>query len=308
MAKLLWDAPGSRLYEVGIDRGAIYLDSGAVVPWNGLTSVDENTSDTVASPIYYDGVKIRDDQTPGDYSATITALTYPDALLDLVGVAELETGLFVDGQKPKRFNLCYRTLIGNDLEGTTYGYKLHLIYNVTAIVDSITYTSKSEITTPAEMSLALYATPEPVAHYRATAHVILDSRLLQEDIFELIEDILYGMTSEKIYLDGFIPSVTGPDVVDAGTSDLSGPPVIDGQLEEFTSDIPPRWISLEELVNLGLNWDPKMIVPNTVTGLAQLVDYTPGELTPTKIPGVLYALPDSNLVATTPLGFYTYVP
>ena len=132
MPILEWDKVGERYYETGIDRGVLYMPDGSAVPWNGLTSVIEHF-DKSTSPVYYDGMKISDLVSLGDFSATMKAVTYPEEFVEIEGSAKLRNGLFVGDQPPQTFCLCYRTKIGNDVDGVDSGYKIHLIYNLTAI-------------------------------------------------------------------------------------------------------------------------------------------------------------------------------
>jgi hypothetical protein len=193
MPILEWDQIGDRVYESGLDRGVLYLPDGSAVPWNGLTSVVEKT-DTKTNPVYFDGMKISDSITLGDFSATMTAITYPDEFEDFEGVSELRPGLFVGDQRPKTFGLCYRTKINNDLEGEV-GYKIHLLYNVTAIPSDKSYGTLNDSPAPMEFSWTLSAVPEEVPGYRPTAHITLNSLSIDPWLLEDIEAILYGSTA-----------------------------------------------------------------------------------------------------------------
>jgi len=80
MTAIAWDGVGQRYFETGLDRGVLYLEDGSGVPWNGLTAVDEKVTGAQASPVYWDGVKIDDVISVGDFSATLKAITYPEEL------------------------------------------------------------------------------------------------------------------------------------------------------------------------------------------------------------------------------------
>ena len=132
MPRLVWDKLGDRVYESGLDKGVLYLPDGSAVPWNGLTSVIEHFNQEL-SPVYYEGMKVADLVVLGDFTATIGAITYPDEFTEIEGAVEIRRGTFFGNQEPQVFGLCYRSEIGNDLEGESAGYKLHLLYNVTAV-------------------------------------------------------------------------------------------------------------------------------------------------------------------------------
>lgn len=91
MTAVKWDEAGSRVFENGLDRGVLYLPSGDVVPWNGLTNIIEKFNKQINS-VYFDGAKINDLVALGDFSATLKAVTYPDEFLDLEGVENVRQG------------------------------------------------------------------------------------------------------------------------------------------------------------------------------------------------------------------------
>ncbi len=191
MPILVWDRVGDRVYETGLDRGVLYLPDGSAVPWNGLTSIIEQF-DKNSSPVYYDGMKINDLVVLGDFAASMKAVTYPDEFLELEGLGSPRKGMFFGDQPPQTFGLCYRTQIGNDLEGDASGYKIHIIYNVTAIPSQKTYASMTSDPALVEFDWDITAIPEEVPGFRPTAHIILDSRDFDPWLFEELEDMLYG--------------------------------------------------------------------------------------------------------------------
>ncbi len=339
MAKLQWDAIGQRFFEAGIDRGVLYLPIDNGVPWNGLTSVTDNLESVTSEPVYFDGVKVLDNPKLGDFDATLNAFTYPDEFLEYEGLQFLGDGMYVDDQTPKQFGLCYRTRVGNDVDGLDHGYRLHLVYNVTATPATPTYETMTNTAAPSEFSWNLTAVPEPIPGFRATAHIILDSRYLEPDILAAIEDILYGTegsSGDVIYdggdamsddtIDGGYAAYTSPDIIDAetpsdividsettwiypdpvingGDADDIGDPLFDGTIAPTT----PRLPFIDELINIITYWGPKLVVPDTAGGLASLVPGE-GDLTATSIPGIYSRLADSRLQGTSVDGVYVLVP
>lgn len=196
MAVLEWDTAGDRVYQTGVDRGVLYLKDGRVVPWNGLTSVEDNNNAEMKS-FYLDGIKILDHVTPGDYSAKLSAFTYPDEFDEVVGAPQIAPGLTFYEQRSKSFNLAYRTRVGTDLD-ENYGYKIHLLYNVMATPDSHTFESIQENISAPEFSWTLSGTPPvgTIDGIRPTAHVSIDSNDTRSDLLELIENILYGTAGD----------------------------------------------------------------------------------------------------------------
>jgi hypothetical protein len=191
MSVLVWDKVGDKTYETGVDRGVLYLSDGKAVPWNGLTSIVEKF-DKDLSPIYYDGMKITDIISLGDFSATLTAITYPDEFVELDGYGFLRQGMYVGNQLPKTFSLSYRTQIGNDVDGHVAGYKIHVVYNLTAIPNDRTYDSVGADISPIEFEWDISSVPQDVPGFRPTSHIIFDTIDLEPDLLTFIEEKLYG--------------------------------------------------------------------------------------------------------------------
>lgn len=217
MTRVVWDQIGKRTYQTGVDRGVLYVDGLSGVPWNGLTSVEEDNSGKSTEPYYFDGVKMIDFPAMGDFAATIKAITYPDEFERCEGIAEIVPGLYGDNQSPLPFGLTYRTLIGNDVDGVDHAYKIHIWYNMTAVPANVTRRTLGATTEPHEFSWSAASRPERTATpHRPTGHVILDSRRVHQQLLSSLEDILYGTAtvnprlpslSELItFIEGFQPS------------------------------------------------------------------------------------------------------
>lgn len=198
MAVLVWDVPNNRTYETGIDKGVLYLFDGEGIPWNGLTSVVEKFNrDT--SPVFYDGMKISELVSLGYFSATMEALTYPDEFLTYEGYDAIRHGAFLSDQISKTFGLCYRTLVG-DAGNSNKGYKIHILYNVTAVPTDVTYKSIGTDVTTAVFQWDIVAIPQEVPGFAPTAHIILDSTKLDPWLLEDLEAKLYGSTTSDAAL------------------------------------------------------------------------------------------------------------
>jgi hypothetical protein len=203
MTALVWDKVGERFFETGISKGVLYGYDGYGIPWNGLISIDEDGTNTV-EPVHFDGWKFNDIVTIGEYSATLTAFTYPDQFQNYEGTLEDQTGFYITNQQQTRFGLSYQTLIGDDITGVI-GYKIHLLYNVTALAGQRTHQTLSLDTEPLSFEWTLTTIPEEIENFRPTAHVIFDSRELDEHLLEDLEEILYGSETE----DARLPTLKG---------------------------------------------------------------------------------------------------
>lgn len=192
MVRVEWDKVGEREYELGVDRGMFYPNVGPGVVWNGLTSVREGSADAAVTPYHFDGVKYVDLPTLSDFDGNISAITYPDEFEACVGLASMSPGFYVANQAPKRFGLAYRTLIGNDLVGEDRGYKIHLVYNATAIPSDKTYATIAGSKTPMPFSWDISTVPIHIPGFRPSAHYEVDSTKVSPLILNVLEGILYG--------------------------------------------------------------------------------------------------------------------
>jgi hypothetical protein len=189
---LTWDRTGDRTFHTGVDRGVLYMTDGRVVPWNGLTNVEQGSPRENKS-FYLDGVKYLEVLTQGDFSGRLKAITYPSEFDEVNGIAYSAEGLSYYDQPSKTFNLSYRTKIGNDVEGQNYGYKIHLLYNLVANPETLSFDTIGNPLKPVDFSWILAGTPPAIRRgYRPTVHVSIDSRDTDPSILEAIEDILYG--------------------------------------------------------------------------------------------------------------------
>lgn len=192
MDRITWDNPGDRLYEVGLDRGVLYPANDLGVAWNGLTSVLDQQISKTSTPLYYDGKKVFDIVKAGDFSAKINAITYPEEFLRFTGFMETAPGVYLDNQPVDQFGLSYRTLIGDGLDGSDHGYKLHFLYNLSAVPDDVTYQSMGNNVAPIEFAWTVSSVPNTVRGYHPTGHVVLYSNRVDPDFLSSVEDMLYG--------------------------------------------------------------------------------------------------------------------
>lgn len=207
MPVLVWDKVDDRIYQTGLDKGVLYLPNGSAVPWNGLTSIIEKF-DRETSPVYYDGMKVTDLIVLGDFSATMKAVTYPEEFTEVEGLVETRPGAFFGDQKPQSFGLCYRTQIGNALAGDVIGYKIHILYNLTAIPSEKTYASVTSDPSLVEFEWNITAVPEELPGLRPTAHIIIDSRTFDPWLLEELEAMLYGNSMANAALIPMVDLVT----------------------------------------------------------------------------------------------------
>jgi len=195
MPRIQWDVQGRRIYETGIDRGVLYSGSLDGIPWNGLVSVSELPVGGEPREYYLDGLKYAVSATYEEYSATIEAFSCPDVFYPCEGFIQLSPGLLADAQPRSEFGFSYRTLIGDDVQGTALGYRIHVVYNVEAVRSSFTHQTTGEREDTKARSWDIMAVPERVDGYWPISHISVDSRKVSSTALTSIENALYGSVS-----------------------------------------------------------------------------------------------------------------
>ena len=201
MSKLVWDQTGTREYETGVKNGVLYPQGeGGTYPkgvaWNGLISVTESPSGAEATALYADDIKYLNLMSNEEFSATIEAYTYPDEFAECDGSAALAKGVMIGQQKRKTFGLCYRTTLGNDVEGNDYGYKLHLVYGCLAAPSEKAYSTINDSPEAITFSWEVSTTPVAVTGFKPTSQITIDSTKADTSKLSALENILYGTNAD----------------------------------------------------------------------------------------------------------------
>lgn len=197
MAKLVWDETGKRFYETGVDHGVLYpLDTlgkySKGVAWNGLSSVTESPSGAEPTAIYADNIKYLNLMSAEEFGATIEAYTYPDEWAECDGSAAIADGVYAGQQTRKTFGLCYRTKLGNDVDGNDHGYKLHLIYGALASPSEKGYQTINDSPEAITFSWEISTTPVSIKNFKPTACITINSTKANPTDLATLEGILYG--------------------------------------------------------------------------------------------------------------------
>lgn len=219
MSRLTWDNTGERYYETGVKQGVLYpIQANGTyskgVAWNGLTAVTESPSGAEATALYADDIKYLNLISNEEFGATIEAYTYPDEFAECDGSAALTTGVMLGQQKRKTFGLCYKTTVGNDVNGNDYGYKLHLIYGCLAAPSEKAYATINDSPEAITFSWEVSTTPVNVAGFKPTSQITIDSTKISESEkakLASLEDILYGKDGETAENSG--PRLPLPDEI-----------------------------------------------------------------------------------------------
>ena len=210
--RLEWDKTGKHFYETGVKNGVLYPYNasnahpyGPGVAWNGLTSVSETPSGGDENKIYADNLKYLSLRGLEEFGATIEAYTYPDEWAECDGSASPVAGLSVGQQGRKMFGFCFRTEMGNDIVGDSYGYKLHLIYGCTASPSERSYETINDSPEAITFSWEIATTSVNIGEvggvtYKPTSCLIIDSTKFtttaQKALLKDLEDALYGVNAD----------------------------------------------------------------------------------------------------------------
>lgn len=207
-ARITWDETGERIYETGVDHGVLYQIQqdgtfGAGVAWNGLSNVSQSPSGAEASPVWADNIKYLNLQSAEEFGCTIEAYTYPDEFAECDGSKAVMNGVYAGQQTRKKFGFCYRTRIGNDVDGSDHGYKLHLVYNCLAAPSEKAYQTINDSPEAISFSWEISTTPVnvtdengiPLANMKPTATLEIDSTKCDATKLGNLEAILYGSTT-----------------------------------------------------------------------------------------------------------------
>ena len=197
MSKLTWDQVGERLYETGVEQGAIYPMTtsgtyGTGEAWNGLTAVTESPSGAEPTALYANDRKYVELTSAEEFGGTIEAYTYPKGFAACNGEIDVVAGLRLSQQSRKPFGLVYKTLIGNDTEGTKHGYKLNIVYGAKVSPSEQANNTVNDSPEAKTMSWEFTTTPVEVAGFDPTAHLVIDSTEVEKTKLEALEAILYG--------------------------------------------------------------------------------------------------------------------
>lgn len=209
MSKLFWDQTAEHFYETGDDRAVVYpynstakaYDKGYA--WNGITGVTESPSGADETALYADNIKYLSLRSAEEFGMTVTAYTYPDEFAELDGSAFPLPGVRIYQQARKTFGFSYRSIIGNDTDANDYGYKLHLIYGLTASPSERGYGTVNDSPEAIEFSWEMTGVPVAITGYKNSCEVTIDSTAFTTTEAKAkltdLENIIWGTDAEDTY-------------------------------------------------------------------------------------------------------------
>jgi|SRR5688572_5126159 len=205
MTVLQWDKTGEHFYETGVDHGVLYQldetgDYIGGVPWNGLTAVTASPSGAESNKTYADNIEYLNLLSLEVFGCTIEAYTYPDEFEQNDGTGVPTPGVAVGQQRRRIFGFSWRTRLGNDVEGTDYGYKLHMAWGCLAAPSEKPYATINDSPEAITFSWEVSTTPVAVGtidsvEYKPTAKMTIDSTKVDPVKLAALEAVLYGTIS-----------------------------------------------------------------------------------------------------------------
>lgn len=211
MSKLTWNKTGERLYETGVEQCALFPmdESGKYslgVAWEGITNITETPSGAEPTKLYANDAVYGTLMSAEELGGSIEAYTYPDEFAECDGSAAVAKGVMIGQQVRKAFGLAYKTLIGNDVVGTAYGYKLHIIYGAKASPSEKAHATVNDSPEAQTMSWEFSTTPAAVTGHNPTASIEIDSTVADAEKLAALEAMIYGSAEAE-------PSLPTPDEI-----------------------------------------------------------------------------------------------
>lgn len=205
MSKLVWNQTGERLYETGVEQCALFLQDASGkypqgVAWEGITNVTETPSGAEPTKLYANNAVYATLMSAEELGGTIEAYTYPDEFAECDGSATVATGVKIGQQARRAFGLAYKTLIGNDVVGTAFGYKLHIVYGAMASPSEKAHATVNDSPEAQTMSWEYSTTPASVTGHKPTASIEIDSTKADAEKLAELEAMIYGSDDKEASL------------------------------------------------------------------------------------------------------------
>lgn len=188
MAKLTWDAEADRTYNYGVSKVVLYSDDGTkFAKWPGVTAIKETSVNSSFEELYFDGRKFYNYPSTGDYEAEVSALSFPDEFLGVLGVKETRPGFFITNQDRRVFHMSYQT------ETSYGGYKIHIVANIVSSRASSESKTIGDSLDPEVFSWKFSAVPpNTITELRPYPKVVVDSEKIDSYTLSVIEGYIYG--------------------------------------------------------------------------------------------------------------------
>lgn len=205
--KLKFDQTGKRLYETGVSNVILFkFDKstqkyGKGVAWNGVTAISESPEGGEDNFIYADDIKYLNLKSVEEWNGSITAYSSPKEFDSCDGTTELnDSGIKFGQQSRDTFAIVFKSRIGNDVDGDKHGYKLKVVYGLTATPSSRDHNTVNDSPEAQELSWDLSSIAVVTEGYDALSTVEINSITCPPEKMKLILNTLYGTDAvEAVY-------------------------------------------------------------------------------------------------------------
>ena len=205
MAKLVFYELGKRFYETGVSNAVLFVqaDDGSYprgVAWNGITAANESPSGAESNDQYADNIKYLSLTGAEKFEGTIEAFSSPKEFDECDGMATIAKGVTAHQQNRKAFGFAFKSILGNDVKGNEYGYKLHLWYGCKAAPSERSYATVNDSPEPQNPSWSVTSTPVPIPGKKPASVLTITSTEVDAAKLAKIEEAIYGTESRDAYL------------------------------------------------------------------------------------------------------------
>lgn len=205
MTKLVFDELGKRFYETGVSNAVLFVqaDDGSYprgVAWNGITAANESPSGAESNDQYADNIKYLSLTGAEKFEGTIEAFSSPKEFDECDGMATISKGVTAHQQNRKSFGFAFKSIIGNDVKGNEYGYKLHLWYGCKAAPSERSHATVNDSPEPQNPSWSITSTPVPIPGKKPASVLTIRSNEVDATKLAKIEEAIYGTESRDAYL------------------------------------------------------------------------------------------------------------
>lgn len=206
MARLQWGLEGSKIFELGVQNGVLFVYDSKTkkykkgVAWHGLTSAKITPEGGEETELTADNTKYASLTGVEKIKLGIEAYMYPEEFSECDGSAFVG-GVRLSQQKRAMFAFSFQTKIGSDTDGIDKGYKIHLVYGCKAGVSERPYSSINDSPEAITFSWECSSTPQevnvPNLTLNKTSYLTFDSTKISKEKMKYIEDLLYGSDTKE---------------------------------------------------------------------------------------------------------------
>lgn len=205
MAKLVFDELGKRFYETGVSNAVLFVqaDNGTYptgVAWNGITAANESPSGAESNDQYADNIKYLSLTGAEKFEGTIEAFSSPKEFDECDGMATIAKGVTAHQQNRKSFGFAFKSILGNDVKGNEYGYKLHLWYGCKAAPSERSHATVNDSPEPQNPSWSITSTPVPIPGHKPASVLTITSTEVEASKLAKIEEAIYGSDDANSHL------------------------------------------------------------------------------------------------------------